>query len=212
MNQPDLKAADVLVAEARRAVHESLTLFSAWEADRVRSLIADLETAVEARTAMRFTEPVPQPVVTVHAAPDLSPAASEALEALVDVARSQIVCEFEHPHPEHPCGQRITEPAAQSPADPTAVRAETLREAIDMAETLAANMLDVNADRGNGAYDVVDLLRRLAGEQHTNSEAPCTLAAAHEPHEWLPFPGSGLVHKGVVRCSGRGRDTAPPSA
>src|SRR5690606_12119210 len=49
-----------------------------------------------------------EPVVTVHAAPDLSPAASEALGALVDVAKQQAACDFEHPHPEHPCGRRTT--------------------------------------------------------------------------------------------------------
>ncbi|NUP18367.1 MAG: hypothetical protein HOZ81_20245 [Streptomyces sp.] len=48
-------AADALVAEARRAVHEALVVLPAPEADRVRSLIADLETAVEGRTAIRFT-------------------------------------------------------------------------------------------------------------------------------------------------------------
>lgn len=50
-------AADVLVAEARRAVHEALVLLPAWEADRVRALIADLETAIEGRTAMRAVVP-----------------------------------------------------------------------------------------------------------------------------------------------------------
>jgi len=60
MTRPDHTAADALVAEARRAVHESLILLPAWEADRVRSLLADLETAVEGRTAMRFAEPAVQ--------------------------------------------------------------------------------------------------------------------------------------------------------
>ncbi|MFF7329713.1 hypothetical protein [Streptomyces sp. NPDC008150] len=49
----DIRAADRLVAEGRRAVHEALVLLPAWEADRVRSLVADLETAIEGRTAMR---------------------------------------------------------------------------------------------------------------------------------------------------------------
>ncbi|MFF0777055.1 hypothetical protein [Streptomyces sp. NPDC003720] len=52
MNHTD-PTADTHVAEARRAVHESLILLPAWEADRVRALIADLETAVEGRAAMR---------------------------------------------------------------------------------------------------------------------------------------------------------------
>ena len=50
MNHTD-PTADARVAEARRAVHESLILLPAWDADRVRSLIADLETAVEFRAA-----------------------------------------------------------------------------------------------------------------------------------------------------------------
>ncbi|MFJ7990271.1 hypothetical protein [Streptomyces sp. NPDC096351] len=49
----EIAAADRLVAEARRDVHESLTFLAAPEADRVRALIADLETAVEGRTAIR---------------------------------------------------------------------------------------------------------------------------------------------------------------
>jgi hypothetical protein len=50
-----LTEAEKNVAEARRAVHESLIPLPAWEADRVRHLIADLETAVEARFALRLT-------------------------------------------------------------------------------------------------------------------------------------------------------------
>ncbi|MFF8902532.1 hypothetical protein ACF082_34245 [Streptomyces lydicus] len=54
---PHHTAADALVVQARRAVHEALVLLPAWEADRVRALIADLETAVEGRTAMRIVVP-----------------------------------------------------------------------------------------------------------------------------------------------------------
>ncbi|MFE0974329.1 hypothetical protein [Streptomyces rochei] len=64
------------VAEARRAVHESLTLLPAWEADRVRSLIADLESAVESRTAVRMAD-------AASAAP-LPPADQPALDSLSD--------------------------------------------------------------------------------------------------------------------------------
>ncbi|WP_265560790.1 DUF6085 family protein [Streptomyces hygroscopicus] len=53
-----------------------------------------------------------QPVVTVHAAPNLSPAAEEALGALVNVAKQWASCDFEHPHPEHPCGRRVPQPHA----------------------------------------------------------------------------------------------------
>lgn len=59
VNQPTEtnRAADRLVADARRAVHEALVYLPAPEADRVCSLLADLETAVEGRTAMRFAAP-----------------------------------------------------------------------------------------------------------------------------------------------------------
>jgi hypothetical protein len=65
---------DALVAEARRAVHESLALLPAWEADRVRSLIADLESAVESRTAIQCadaTAPVDQAAALREAADEL---------------------------------------------------------------------------------------------------------------------------------------------
>lgn len=51
---PTGQTADVLVAEARRAVHEVLVTLPAWEADRVRALIAELEAAV-ARSATEFS-------------------------------------------------------------------------------------------------------------------------------------------------------------
>ena len=55
-----------------------------------------------------------EPVVTVHAAPDLSPAASEALGALVGVAKAQAVCD------EHPCGRRTAAGARQDETAPEA--------------------------------------------------------------------------------------------
>jgi hypothetical protein len=44
------------VAEARKAVHEALAQLPPWEADRVRHLLADLETAVESGTALRLAD------------------------------------------------------------------------------------------------------------------------------------------------------------
>ncbi|MEV5347146.1 hypothetical protein [Streptomyces achromogenes] len=85
------------------------------------------------------------------------------------------------------------------PVDWAVVRAETLREAVHMAETLAANMLDVNADRGNGAYDVVDLLRRLAGEQPEPPAAGSSLT----PDDWTRF---------VVSAGQLGGKAADPGA
>jgi hypothetical protein len=49
----DRAAADALVADARRAVHEALAALPASEGDRIPALLADLETAVEKRMAMR---------------------------------------------------------------------------------------------------------------------------------------------------------------
>jgi hypothetical protein len=43
---------ELRIAEARRAVHESLTLHSAPEADRIRGLIQELENALLAPTEM----------------------------------------------------------------------------------------------------------------------------------------------------------------
>jgi hypothetical protein len=74
----DRAAADALVAEARRAVHESLVVLPAPEADRVRALLADLETAVEGRTAMRSAV-LPAPASTAAAL-------EEAADAGEDVA------------------------------------------------------------------------------------------------------------------------------
>lgn len=56
MPNPTDQPADVLVSDARHAVHEALVSLPAWEADRVRSLLADLETAVEGRTAIRCAD------------------------------------------------------------------------------------------------------------------------------------------------------------
>ncbi|MFZ4206801.1 hypothetical protein ACOZE4_18385 [Streptomyces griseoincarnatus] len=83
---------------------------AAWHAltpDEQAARIAELDAIHESAAGARQDEPV----VTVHTAPDLSPAAEEALGALVDVAKRQAVCDFEHPHPEHPCGRRTADGA-----------------------------------------------------------------------------------------------------
>jgi hypothetical protein len=56
MADSDARTADRMVVDARRAVHESLVRLPAWDADHVRGLLADLETAVEARTAIRLAD------------------------------------------------------------------------------------------------------------------------------------------------------------
>jgi hypothetical protein len=67
---PHHAPADLLVAEARRAVHEALVLLPAWEADRVRALITDLETAVEGRTVLRISTSAQAALARVSALAD----------------------------------------------------------------------------------------------------------------------------------------------
>jgi hypothetical protein len=91
--------ADVLVADARRAVHESLILLPAWEADRVRALIADLETAVESRTAIQCAAPsVGQAPATAQTDDDAELTAEEARDLAaqlgLDLYRAQDALAF----------------------------------------------------------------------------------------------------------------------
>lgn len=51
-----------------------------------------------------------QPAVSVHGARDLSPEAREGLDALIAVATAASECDFDHPHPDHPCGKRTPAP------------------------------------------------------------------------------------------------------
>ncbi|MEU0354920.1 hypothetical protein [Streptomyces cyaneofuscatus] len=65
-----------------------------------------------------------EPFVTAHTSSDLSPAATEALEALAAVTKQQILCDFDHPHPEHPCAKKPEQPGepcrfCQEPIPPT---------------------------------------------------------------------------------------------
>lgn len=46
-----------------------------------------------------------EPIVTAHTAPNLSPEAAEALDALAAVAKRQFACGLNHPHP-GPCDTR----------------------------------------------------------------------------------------------------------
>lgn len=66
-------------------------------------------------------------VVTVHAAPNLTPAAQEALGALVDVAKQQARCGFTHPHPDHPCGTPVAAAPPVGSAEPAHDEAEADR-------------------------------------------------------------------------------------
>lgn len=97
----DAATADALVAEARRAIHESLIFLAAPEADRVRSLIADLETAVEVRTAIRMSAPVPSP-----------PADPAALRKAVADAIRNATCTGNCGKPEEECARERIQPFA----------------------------------------------------------------------------------------------------
>ncbi|MGW5509927.1 hypothetical protein ACWEV9_19450 [Streptomyces albogriseolus] len=100
---PTQAAAEAALAAVEAALGDQLLPDAREEA------LAGIATVLpEAAAGARQDEPV----VTVHTAHDMSPAAEEALGALVDVAKQQAVCDFEHPHPEHPCGRRT---AAKAP-------------------------------------------------------------------------------------------------
>ena len=51
------------------------------------------------------------------------------------------------------------------------------------------------------AQDAVSSSPVSAAPRH-DEEARCFVVEPHAAHDWLPFPGSGLVAKGVVRCPG----------
>ena len=89
---------------------ESAALYAAFGAGWSSGTCPDCRVGVPVRQAQKD-----EPVVAVHAAPNPSPAAAEALGALVDVAKQQAACDFGHPHPEHPCG-RATSEAQPDPA------------------------------------------------------------------------------------------------
>jgi hypothetical protein len=67
------------------------------------------------------------------------------------------------------------EPVAVSA--PPAGRAAVLREAADKAEDVAAALMGTDVECGNGAYEIVALLRRLAGEAQQDGKSTAEKAA-----------------------------------
>ncbi|MGW1135632.1 hypothetical protein [Streptomyces griseoluteus] len=210
MNQPD-PTADRLVAEARRAVHESLILLSAWEGDRVRALIADLETAVESRAAMRAAAQSPadraaeeQPAGPLLVSPPPDHAALREQIRRVCAEADGFSYENLEPH------DYQTHADAVLALLPESGRAATL---LDAAEAVAAlrEKTDVHvavyprydARQKSALSDAEALLRRLAAEApQPDTEArggqwPCKCAHAADEHsvygctdncgcEWMP--------------------------
>ncbi|CQR59231.1 hypothetical protein [Streptomyces leeuwenhoekii] len=162
----DQTTADLLVADARRAVHESLAFLAAPEADRVRSLIADLETAVEARTAIRFSDqPAPQPPADLAALRDRIAAALAEADGWVWIddeakGRSSMWRSFQH---------RADAVLAVLPA--TTDRATVLREAADRIDREDLPQDDVDMF-DNGARWATKLLRRMADEAQPAGHQP----------------------------------------
>ncbi|MGW2692379.1 hypothetical protein ACWC3Y_11015 [Streptomyces sp. NPDC001296] len=156
-----------------------------WPCPTVRAL--DVELAVEAHDTGTQQ---PEAVVTVHTAPNLSPAAEEALSALVDVAKRQFDCDFEHPHPEHPCGRRVPAPVAQQPAAedtcrPVEIDGEIIRVrgAAEMSEESRAALAEV----------IAAAKRRYLAEHPEDEQQP----AAADGEDTRPSPTAVLL---ATRC------------
>jgi hypothetical protein len=93
----------------------------------------------------------------------------------------------------------LADPGADAVLPAPADRAAVLTEA-----AAYLNALPLSGVEAGVRAALTAVLRRLGGEAAPdNTETPCSASHPHEPHDWLPFPGSGLVHKGVVHCRGR---------
>ncbi|MFF4552754.1 hypothetical protein [Streptomyces sp. NPDC001422] len=166
--------------------------------------------AAAAVPASAPTDPV-EPVVTVHAAPDMSPTAAEALGALVDVAKQQFRCDFQHPHPDHPCGARVS-----APADRAAILREAEAALRGEGKRLTGEFNDSDILHEDGPAAAVatwgraaDLMRRLAECQE------CEWGVEHTEH--CPYPeshnwGCGCptdVAAAIASCPGREMTPSP---
>ncbi|MFF4090366.1 hypothetical protein ACFYY9_26320 [Streptomyces nigra] len=168
--------AEQLVAEARRAVHEALVVLPAPEADRVRALIADLETAVEGRTAIRMAdEPAPAGLGVSATPSHTDQAAAARVRALHQQYRfagddTQDYCAHCNqitggwiPWP-CPTVQAVGEDATAvrpSPAVLTETERKMLHYALDEAQE---QMLCVGDEFSEDDHAAIDSLRRLADE------------------------------------------------
>ncbi|MGK9463963.1 hypothetical protein ACSLFT_28615 [Streptomyces sp. G6] len=179
------------VAEARRAVHESLTLLSAWEADRVRSLIADLESAVESRTAVRMADAAS--AVPLPPADQTTPLRDRIAEALRTTRRTGY--EGKADHGTHRYDARcalcagdvdaLTDALAAAVLPAPADRATILREAADVLADLRAASEPEGGYTGGydrGTRDALLVgetkLRRVADETATTETQAATLTPA----------------------------------
>ncbi|MCG0061686.1 hypothetical protein L0F81_00030 [Streptomyces tricolor] len=182
MTQPTPKAADLRVAEARRAVHESLVLLPAGEADRVRALIADLETAVEGRAAMRAAaSAVVSPPPSRAAVPADWIDGHPQLEAIAAAVWEHCRTEGTSIVADDPRNIAVAALAAAFPA-PTGQAAGLLWAADQIdAETRQAKADGVlEPDKFRPCRDASAQLRRLAGEQ---PEPPAT-GSSLTPADW----------------------------
>ncbi|NUS25069.1 MAG: hypothetical protein HOV92_12715 [Streptomyces sp.] len=200
----DHTIADALVADARRAVHEALVVLPAPEADRVRSLIADLETAVEGRTAMRFTS-----------APAAAPSADPA--ALRDSIAAALYERERPPRDPHwpdvyASDREVFEamadavlPVLPAPAD----RAAVLQQEAALIRAHCPDHLDSNSAEGSWMTchcDVAeDMERRMAVEARGNDKQDDEDICAHCGQTIRRVPGtlaSWWVHDpgGITAC------------
>lgn len=95
------------------APQEGTALYELWLQVKQATELYTAEIAAIQAESQGIVPGINDPAVSVHGARDLSPAAREGLDALIAVAKSQAACDFEHPHPEHPCGTRTPAPATQ---------------------------------------------------------------------------------------------------
>lgn len=205
----DAATADDLVAEARRAIHESLIFLAAPEADRVRSLIADLETAVEVRTAIRMSAPVPSP-----------PADRAALRKAVADAIRNATCTGNCGKPEEQCAQERIQPFAWHHGTLAVVEGSPEQFADAVVPVLPepadrAAVLHEAADRF-AAFDLhaeAAALRRMADETPDAEAHPAEhtwAAELYDPDadEWVP--GTRYADRDrAVNALKRGRRISP---
>jgi hypothetical protein len=150
------QTADALVADARRAVHESLALLPAWEADRVRALVADLETAVESQTAIRCAE-------QQRAFADRAALRKLIADALADAEGWKFAPGFKTHSPTYRGYERQAD-AVLAVLPSTVDRAAVLREAADVAERLMDERYGPDCSYAIGGLDAARELRRMADE------------------------------------------------
>ncbi|MFJ2697468.1 hypothetical protein ACIO5Z_14740 [Streptomyces rochei] len=171
----DQTATDRHVAEARRDVHESLTLLPAWEADRVRSLIADLESAVESRTAVRMAEAAS--AVPLPPADQTAPLRDRIAETIwaqyPDAEPSRTGLVMANPHA---VADAVLPVVLSAPAD----RAAILREAADHLDN-SERLRDYTDDHMGDINEAANELRRMADETAT-TETGCWCGHPEDRH------------------------------